>query len=135
MAEFLSPRVAHLRRCDISFDVYTFKDSEVFDVFESLVSSLRSGTALRVEKSNFAGLLRLSQELENAKLLSSLLGMINPESLSLKEAILLLCLGIDLGTTFSNRFGSLRDFITPHFYEIEKEIFCDIDLETTQILL
>ena len=31
LAEFLSPKVARLRRCDISFDVYTLKDSELFD--------------------------------------------------------------------------------------------------------
>ena len=39
----------------------------------SLVSSLRSGVALRVETSNFAALLRLSEELENPELLTSLL--------------------------------------------------------------
>ena len=61
LAEFLSPKVARLRRCDISFDVYTFKDSELFDVFEGLVSSLRSGESFRVEQSNFVKLARLSQ--------------------------------------------------------------------------
>ena len=48
-----------------------------------------------LEKSNFPALLRLAQELENDELLSSLIGMIQPESfrvesLSLEEAILLL---------------------------------------------
>ena len=101
LAEFLSPKVAYLRSCDIRFEVYAFQDSELFDVFESLVSSLRSTAALRVEKSNFAALLRLAQEFENVELLSSLLGMINPGSLSLEEAILLLRIGIDLGTSFT----------------------------------
>ena len=76
LAEFLSPKVARLRRCDISFDVYRFKDSELFKVFKSLVSSLRAGESFRVKKSNFVKLLRLSQELENSELLSALLGMI-----------------------------------------------------------
>ena len=100
MAELVSPKLASLRRCDISFEIYTFKDSKLFDVFESLVSCLRSGAAIRIEKSNFAALLRLSQELENAELVSSLLGMIDPESLSLEEALLLLRAGIELGTGF-----------------------------------
>ena len=57
LAEFLSPKVARLRRCDISFCAYQFTDSEMFNVFDSLVASLRSGEAIRVEKSNFfAGL-------------------------------------------------------------------------------
>ena len=74
-----------------------FTDSKILQmlsVFESLVSSMGSGDAL-LEKSNFPALLRLAQELENDELLSSLIGMIQPESfrvesLSLEEAILLL---------------------------------------------
>ena len=31
LAQLLSPKVARLRRSDISFDVYTFKDSELFN--------------------------------------------------------------------------------------------------------
>ena len=135
LAEFLSPKVAYLRRADITFETYAFQDSELFNVFESLVSSLRSGAALRVEKSNFAALLRLAQELENAELLSSLLGMINPESLSFEEAILLLRIGTDLGAAFCDQFGNLRDFIASRFYDLEKEILDDLDLETAQILL
>ena len=135
LAEFLSPKIAYLRRCDVTFEVYTFKDCEMFNLFESLLSSLRSGAAFHVEKSNFSALLRLSQELENGELFSSLLGMINPESLSLEEAIRLLRFGIDLGATFSDRFGSLRDFIAFHFYELAKEILDSLDFETAQIVL
>ena len=135
LAEFLSPKIARVRKCDPLCSFYTFRDSAMFDVFENFLSSLRSGEAVRVEKSNFAALLRLSQELENNELLSSLLGMINVESLSLDEAILLLRVGIDLGTAFCDRFGSLRDFVASHFYELEKGLLDDLDLETTQILL
>ena len=115
-----------------SVDFYTFKDPEVFNVFESFVSSLRSGETVHVEKSNFPALLRLFQELENDELLSSLLGMIDIESLSLEEAILLLRIGIDLGTAFSDRFENLRDFVASRFYELEKEI---LDLQTLELLL
>ena len=89
LAEFLSPKVARLRRCDISFHVYRFKYAEVFDVFESLVSSLRHGDAIRVEQSNFLALLCLSQDLENGELLSSLFGMIKTEFLTLEEVVFL----------------------------------------------
>ena len=86
------------------------------------ISNLRSGGAVRVEESNFAALLRLSQELGNKELLDLLLGMINTESLGLEQAILLLRARIDLGTVFSDRYGSLTDFIASHFCEIEKQI-------------
>ena len=135
LAEYLSPKVARLRRCDISFDVYTFKDSEMFDIFESFVSSLLSGEVIRVEKSNFAALLRLSQELENGELFSSLLEMIKTESLSLQETIVLLRAGTALGAAFSDRFENLRDIIASHFYEIKKEILDNLDIETTQLIL
>ena len=135
LAEFLSPKVACLRKCDPLFSSYTFKDSEMFNVLERLVSSVRSGKSFRVEKSNFSALLRLSQELENNALLSSLLGMINTTTLTLEEAILVLRTGIDLGNAFSDRFGTLRNFIASHFYEIEKEILEALDLETAQLLL
>ena len=65
----------------------------------------------RVEKSNSAALLSLSQELDNAELLSSLLRMIYPESPDLEQAILLLRLGNDLRAGFSDRFGNLRDYV------------------------
>ena len=135
LAEFLSPKVARIRKCDPLCYVYTFKDSELFDVFDSLVLSLRSGESFRVEKSNFVELLRLSQELENDNLLSSLLGLIKVESLSFEEAILLLRSGVDLGTAFSTPFGTLTDFIAFHFYGIEKKLLNDLDLETTEIVL
>ena len=130
-AEFLSPKVARLRRCDVSCTHYTFENSELFDVFQSFVANLLSGQSFRVEHSNFPALLRLAQELENSGLLSSLLGMINTESFSLHEAILLLQGGI----VFSDEVENLKDFIASHFYEIKKEILDDLSLETSQLLL
>ena len=135
LAEFLSPKVARLRRCDPLCSFYAFKDSEMFNVLEHLVAILRSGDTVRVEQSNFLALLRLAQELENSELFDSLLGMINTESLNLEEAISLLQAGIDIGAAFSARFGNLKDFIASHFHELKKEILDGLDLETTQILL
>lgn len=135
LAEFLSPKVAGLRKCDPFYCVYMLKNSELFGALESLCSSLRSGQTFKVEQSNFVALLRLSQELENSELLSSLLGMIKTESLTLEEAIHLLRAGINLGTAFCDRFGNLRDFIASHFYEIKKEVLDGLDIETAQLLL
>ena len=46
LAEFLSPKVSSVRKCHPLCSLYAFKDSELFNVFGSLVSSLRSGAAL-----------------------------------------------------------------------------------------
>ena len=62
--------------------------------------------------------------------------MIKTECLSLEEVILVLWIGIGLGTVFSARLGNLRKkVIGAHFYGLEKEIRDDIDLETAQLLL
>ena len=135
LSEYLSPKVARIRRCDPLCYSYTFQDSEVFDALESLVSNLRSGQALRVEKSNFPALLRLAHELENGELLSSLIGTSDIKSLSLEKAILLLRAGIDLGTAFSSQFENLRDFVASHFHALGKQILDELDLETLQLLL
>ena len=135
LAEFLSPKVAGVRKCDPLCSFYTFKDSELFSAFQSLVVSMRSGEDLRVEQSNFPVLLRLAQELENGDLLSSLVAMIKTDSLSLEEAILVLRAGIDFGNAFSDRFGDLRDFVASRFYKIDDKILENLDLETSQLLL
>ena len=137
LAEFLSPKIARIRRNDPLLNVYTFKNdsSELFGALESLISSLRSGGTFRVDKSNFAVFLQLSHELENHELLSSLLELIKTENLPLHEAIVLFRGGIDLGSAFTNRFVNLRDFIASRFYEIGKELLQDLDLETVRLLL
>ena len=137
LAEFLSPKVSRLRRCDPLCDVYTFsKDNQdLFDIFEILVSSLRSGVAFEIEGSNFGALFRLCQELENAELLSSLFGIINSDSLSIEDAVVLLRAGIKCGAVFSDPLSSLRDGLAYRFYDIKKEILDDLEVETLQILL
>ena len=132
-AEFLSPNVARARRSDVSVNVYTFKSdsSELFDVFETLVLRLVSGQSFCVDKSNFPALLVIFQELDNRELLSSLLGMINHDSLNLEEAILLLQAGTALGMEFVN----LTNFVASNFYKIDREALEDLDIETVQLLL
>ena len=137
LAEFLSPKVACLRRSDISFDVYKFNNnsSDVFNVFDGLVSSLRTGTAFRVDKSNFHALLELSCEFGNSELCSSLFRMIKTESMRLDQAMRLFEFMIDHGISFDDRFAGLRDFVASHFYEIDEETLSNLDLETMDFIL
>ena len=90
IAEFLSPKVAHLRRCDLTFDTYMFDSdcSDLYDTLDTLVTSVRSGRTVHIEHSNFVPLLRLFHKLENSELVSSLLGIIKIETLTVHDAIL-----------------------------------------------
>ena len=133
LAEFLSPKIAQIRKCDPFCYVYTFKNSDLFDAFESLVPRLVSEGSVSVERSNFVTLLRVAQELENSELLSSLLGMINTERLTLEEAVRLLRAGVDIGTL--DWFRNLRDFIASNFCSLDDEILDNLDLETAQLIL
>ena len=137
LAEFISPKIAKIRKCDPLWNVYTFDNDscELFDVLDYLFSNLRSGHPLHVDNSNFIDLLRLSRELENSELFSSLAAMVKIESLTVEDLILLLQNGIELGTAFSERFGNLRDFVASHFYEIKSDALESLDLETARLLL
>ena len=137
LAEFLSPKVSRLRKSDALCSFYTFKSNfhGFFDTFESFVSSLCTGKSFRVDKSNVSALLRLSHELENQEILSSLLEMFKTESLRIEEALSVLCFGIDVGTASSSQFSMLRDDISSRFHEISTEVLAKLDLETSELLL
>lgn len=137
VAEFLSPKISRQRKCDPLCDTYTFSSdtSDLFDVLEMLVLSIRSGVAFELDGSNFSALFRLSQELENGELLSSLLGIIMSDSLSFEDAIVLLRAGVDLGSAFSDRLRALRDGVASRFFDIKKDILDTLDIETSQLLL
>ena len=137
LAEFLGPKVSRLRKSDACCGFYKFPNefSELFDVFEFLVSSLQAGRSVHVDKGNFGALLRISKELENKELASSLIGFVKRDSLNLDEAILLLREGICLGTSSMSHFESLREFVASHFHELREAILEDLDLETAQLLV
>ena len=137
LAEFLSPKVADLRKMDPFCDIYTISDacSDCIDSFNNLVSSLLGGQAVRVSSSNHSALLKLSHELGNIELFSLLLDMIDRESLKITEAVDLLNIEIALGIAFTDRFGNLTDFVASHFYEIPQETINELDLETIARLL
>ena len=137
LAEFLSQKVSRQRRCDPLCDVYTFSrnNSDLLPVFEQLVSSLRSGAPFEINGSNFGSLFRLSQELENSELLSSLVGIIQSGSLSFEDAIIILRAGVDIGSAFSDRLRDIRNGVASRFYDMKKEILEELDIETLQLLL
>lgn len=137
LAEFLAPRIALLRRYDPSCSSYAFRNDslELFTALETIVTNLHRRTPIQVGPSNFLVLLQLAQELDNKELLSSLIGMLNFESLTLDTLVLLFQTGIDLGAAFTGRFGNLRDYIASNFYKIQNETLRNLNLETATTLL
>ena len=137
LAEFISPKVSRLRKVDPCGSFYIFRSdcAQLFEVFEVLVSSLRNGSAFRVDKSNISALLRISHELENREILSSLLQMTNTESLTLEEMLIVLRFGIKFGISSSGQFSALCDVVSSRFHELSNEVRYELDLETSELLL
>lgn len=138
LAEFLSPKIARIRRSDPCSSVYTFKPAcpYVLRSFQRLISSLRQDGTLQVNRLNFADLFRISQELENQELLSALLDMIKPEFLTIEAAAIFLQASIEVGgAVFSDHVPRLTEFVASRFCEIGKEILKTLNLETAQLLL
>ena len=102
-------------------------------MFELLVSCIQAGRSVRFDDRDFNALLRLSEELENSELASSLLGLVNLDSLSLDEALLLLREGVRLGV--SAQFESSSELVASHFHELQEENLKNLDFETAQLLL
>ena len=137
LAEFLAPRIASLRMSDPSCSSYAFRNDspELFTALETIVTNLHRRTPVQVGPSNFLVLLQLAQELGNNELLSTLIAMLNFESLTLDTLVLLFQTGIDLGAAFTGRFGNLRDYIASNFYKIQNETLRNLSLETATTLL
>lgn len=136
LAEFLSAKIARIRRCDPLCYSYTFKnvDPDLLSALQSLVTSLQTGNPFHVNQSNYCTVFRLCQELEVNELLSSLLG-VDPESVALEEAVSLLRASINTGSAYAKLFETLRDFVASRFHEINEDILADLDLDTAQLLL
>lgn len=137
MAEFLSARVSNIRKSDPCCFIYKFPSdlSDLFCLLKDLVSCVCSGGSFQVDKSNFLSLLRLSHHLENEEILSSLLSMINVESLSVEESLILLEGGLKFGISFVSQLQNLCGSVASHFYEIKDEVLKELDLETLGLLL
>ena len=74
LAEFLSPRVSRLRRCDPSVDRYAFQEGSncAYRAFEEFVSLLRQGKPLQWQFTSIETMLRVAEELENQEIASYL---------------------------------------------------------------
>lgn len=138
LAEFLSPKIARMRRSDPCCSVYAFTPAcpYVLRSFERLISSLRQDGTLQVNRLNFADLFRISRELENQELLSALFDMIKPEFLTIEAAAIFLQASIEVGCAlFSDHVPRLTDLVASRFCEIGKDILKTLNLETAQLLL
>ena len=137
LAEFLSPKISRLRKCDPCRYSYILNNDcgKLFNTFESIVSSLRAGRVFRVDKSNFYDILRIFHELDNQEIISSLFETERTEPLDLDEALPLLRFGIDIGSSSSGQFAAAREFVASNFHKIPQETLNKIDLETAQLVL
>ena len=132
LADFLSPRIARLRRSDASTDQYIFEDRSecAYHAFTELLSHVVEGRTLHVEPSNFEGLVRVACELENEEVFSSLLSMIDLSRLDVNLALPLL--GIE---RVKSRCPSLVELVASNFEEISHQNLMDMSLETAALIL
>lgn len=138
IAEFLSPKVSQARRSDISCNVYTFDSdcSDLFDVLESLVSTLSFGQSLQLKNSQFLPLLRLSYELGNIELIYQLISLIDKDSLKVQQLLNLLQAQVAIGADeASDHILTLRDLVASNFYKIPQDDLNDLDFETVRLIL
>ena len=136
-AEFLSPRIARIRRCDLCCESYTFQpsQSDLFTALTNIVSILRTGNTIHVDKSNFLNLFRLAHELQNQELFMALLEMVDIESMDLDDALLLLQAGIEIGLYFEEKFVKLRDMAASLFYQIRIDVLAGLTFDVIEALV
>ena len=129
LAEFLSPKISRIRRSDSCADRYVFKDgsTRVCKALAELVSCLRQGKPLDIDKSNFEELVQVSYELENDEILSSLLTLAYCD---IEKALCMIRCG-----TIGARCEALVNFVAAHFHEISDEGLRAMDVETARLLL
>ena len=129
LAEFISPKISRLRRSDACTTRYVFQDKSgcVYKALDSIFLHLRQGTELEIEESNFEGLIRVSCELENDEILSSVLGL---ASLNSETTLAILA-----RSKLSSRCQNLVKFVASHFHIISDKDLKKISFETAQILL
>ena len=134
LAEFLSPKVAQLRRSDVTFCRYIFNASDCYDVFETLVKALSRGTAFEVTESNLGSLFEIADELENTELTSKLLDLTEIDNITVEDALFFLAMPKHR-SIFGSRVQDMRTFVASHFFELPNEKLAKLDLETLSSIL
>lgn len=136
-AEFLSPKIAQMRRSDSCCESYTFQgsQSDLFTALTNIVSILRTGNTVHVDNSNFLDLFRLAHELRNQELFMALLELVDIESMELDNALLLLHAGIEIGLYFEEKFMKLRDMAASLFYQIRTDVLAGLNFEVIEALV
>ena len=128
LAEFLSPKVASLRKSDACAYQYRFKDTTLrFSSFEHVIQCLQKGQPICVDQNNFEDLLRIFVELENDEVLSSLF----PFAVMDMDKVLRILNKI----TISRRCLDLVATVASHFDEISQTQYELISFETAYSIL
>ena len=131
MAEFLSPKVANLRRTDACVTTCKFTNTRVADSFELLYRSCLHGQPLYVGKSNFQDFVMLALEIGNSELLSLILAQVRDDwrtldwaLFQLKNAPNLLC-----------ALESVTEYVASKFYTIDEKALRELDLDALRAVL
>ena len=137
IAEFLSPKVARMRRFDASVNSYTLTSEYTCacTAFQALVESFCHGKPLTVGESNFEDLIRLACGLENDELLAALLGMMNLDEWDVEKAITLLQMDMCMRGRVVTHYDELVAFVASRFHEISEATLKGLDIETAAAIL
>ena len=131
MAEFLSPKVANLRRCDACVTTYKFTNATIANSFELLYTSCLRGQPLYVSKSNFQDFVMLALEIENAELMSLILAEMQEDWCTMDWALLQL----KNASHFLYAIESVTEYVASNFYRIEGEALRELDVHTLGAIL
>jgi hypothetical protein len=122
-AAFLSPKISRLRLCDPTITSYLICGTSNPSHIESLVALCR-GSAISIDSSNKSELLSISRELENSELYLIVDEYISGESVTIANAVSRYITRKSLGVDCEREV----EFISSHFYEIEKSKLDELDL-------
>lgn len=134
LAEFLSPKVARMRKQDNDLSELTLTTAssmECYIAFEVLVSNICRGKAISVDKNNFENLVAIATELENTELISALVSTSDTEYFDIQKALDLLT----KKTLPNSSLKTLTDKIASQFCDISDQNLSNLDLETLDLLL
>ena len=137
LAEFLSKKVARIRKSDPCCCCYTFSgaNSKSLSVFESFVSNIRSERPIEVSATNFAAILQIFLELENNEIYSTLWCRLHEKLCDLEHKLLSLELAMTVGIVDRKEFEETRHFVTSNFSEIDTNILDGLNLEVLEYLI
>ena len=136
LAEFLSPKIALMRKNDpfCSFYVFSSASSKYFSAFESLVACVRGGRAIEVNEDNYEAIFQILLELCSFEG-GALVHYVNETLDGIEARLLCFKRAVDVGVPDWTPIKVAIDYLAEHFYEIDKDILDELDPETLEYLL